>query len=106
MYYLSRLLAAALGWSSTEGLFLAGMLMVSSSSIIAKILHETGLNHERAGQLALGVSVLEDVVAVVMLALLESVVQLGGAGASHAAEVGVTPPAPRRLRGRRSASRA
>ncbi len=88
MYYLSRLLAASLGWSSTEGLFLAGMLMISSSSIIGKILHETGMNHERAGQLALGVSVLEDVVAVVMLALLESVVQLGGANSSRASEVG------------------
>jgi CPA2 family monovalent cation:H+ antiporter-2 len=56
------------------------MLMISSSSIIGKVLHETGLNHEKAGQLALGVSVLEDVVAVVMLALLESVVQLGRGG--------------------------
>lgn len=90
MYYLSRLLGAVLGWSSTEGLFLAGMLMISSSSIIGKILHETGLNHERAGQLAIGVSVLEDVVAVAMLALLESVVELGGAGASHASALGVT----------------
>ena len=90
MYYLSRLLAVALGWSATQGLFLAGTLMVSSSSIIGKILHETGLNHERAGQLALSVSILEDVVAVVVLAFLESVVQLGGAGASHAAGVGRT----------------
>jgi CPA2 family monovalent cation:H+ antiporter-2 len=90
MYYLSRLLAASLGWSSTEGLFLAGMLMVSSSSIVGKILHETGLNHERAGQLALGVSILEDIVAVVMLALLESVVQLGGAGGHRVSEVGIT----------------
>ncbi len=90
MYYLSRLLAASLGWSSTEGLFLAGMLMVSSSSIVGKILHETGLNHERAGQLALGVSILEDIVAVVMLALLESVVQLGSAGGHRASEVGIT----------------
>ena len=90
MYYLSRLFSAVLGWNSTEGLFLAGMLMISSSSIIGKILHETGLNHEKAGQLALGVSVLEDVVAVAMLALLESVVELGGAGASHASALGVT----------------
>ncbi|MGA7725792.1 MAG: cation:proton antiporter [Opitutaceae bacterium] len=90
MYYLSRLLSAALGWSSTEGLFLAGILMISSSSIIGKILHETGLNHERAGQLAIGVSVLEDVVAVAMLALLESVVQLGGVGASSASAMGIT----------------
>jgi len=90
MYYLSRLLAAALGWSPTEGLFLAGILMVSSSSIISKLLHETGLNHERAGQLALGFSVLEDIVAVVMLALLESVVELGGGGARHVAQIGAT----------------
>ncbi|HEY1848640.1 MAG TPA: cation:proton antiporter [Opitutaceae bacterium] len=88
MYYLSRLLAASMGWNSTEGLFLAGTLMISSSSIIGKILHETGLNHERAGQLAIGVSVLEDVVAVVMLAFLESVVQMGGQGGGHASHIG------------------
>jgi CPA2 family monovalent cation:H+ antiporter-2 len=88
MYYLSRLLAAVFGWSSTEGLFLAGMLMISSSSIVSKVLHETGLNHERAGQLATGVSVLEDIVAVVMLAVLESVVQIGRTGVAQASEVG------------------
>ena len=80
MYYLSRLMGAALGWSHREGLFLAGMLMVSSSAIIGKILHETGTNHERSGQLAMGISVLEDVVAVVMLTLLNSMVQLGAGG--------------------------
>lgn len=80
MYYLSRLLSAALGWSHTEGLFLAGMLMVSSSAIIGKILHETGTNHERSGQLAMGISVLEDVVAVVMLTLLNSMMQIGEGG--------------------------
>jgi CPA2 family monovalent cation:H+ antiporter-2 len=87
MYYLSRLLAAALGWGSTEGLFLAGMLMISSSTVVSKVLHSTGLNHERAGQLAAAFSVLEDVVAVAMLALLESVVQLGSSDASHASNV-------------------
>ncbi len=87
MYYLSRLLGASLGWSSTESLFLAGMLMVSSSAIIGKILHETGTNHERSGQLAMGISVLEDVVAVVMLTLLNSLVQFGSGGG---AKLGVT----------------
>src|SRR4051812_27491059 len=80
MYQLSRLLAVSLGWSAREGLFLAGMLMVSSSAIISKILHEIGINHERSGQLAMGVAVLEDVVAVVMLTLLNSLVQFGAAG--------------------------
>lgn len=75
MYHLSRLVASALHWSGTEALFLAGMLMVSSSAIISKILHEAGTKHERPGQLAMGVAVLEDVVAVVMLTILNSIVQ-------------------------------
>ncbi len=77
VYHLARLLGITLGWTATEALFLAGMLMVSSSAIIAKILHETGTNHERPGQLAMGVAVLEDVVAVVMLTILNSLVNLG-----------------------------
>ena len=80
VYQLSRMAAAALGWGAAEGLFLAGMLMVSSSAIISKVLRETGRNHERAGQLAMGVTVLEDVVAVVMLTILNSLVHLGRAG--------------------------
>ncbi|MBM3852981.1 MAG: cation:proton antiporter, partial [Verrucomicrobia bacterium] len=84
MYHFSRMFAFAAGWSAREGLFLAGMLMISSSAIVSKILHEAGANHERAGQLAMGWAVIEDVVAVVMLTILSSMVQLdrgGGGGA-------------------------
>ncbi len=83
MYHLSRLLAVSVGWSTKEGLFLAGMLMVSSSAIISKILHEAGTNHERSGQLAMGVAVLEDVVAVVMLTILNSMLQIGQGGGAR-----------------------
>jgi CPA2 family monovalent cation:H+ antiporter-2 len=88
MYCLSRLLGVALGWNGTESLFLAGMLMVSSAVVISKVLHETGVTHERAGQLALGLTMLEDVVAVIMLTLLNAVVEFGGLG--HSASVGET----------------
>jgi len=74
-----RLFGWALGWSVSASLFLAAMLMVSSSAIISKVLDELNLTHERAGQLALGVTVLEDVVAITMLTLLTSLVQFGGA---------------------------
>src|SRR4051812_45633608 len=83
MYYLSRLFGVIVGWNAREGLFLAGMLMVSSSAIISKILHETGTNHERSGQLAMGVAVLEDVVAVVMLTILNSVIDMGRGGGAQ-----------------------
>lgn len=79
VYYLTRVLGAAMGWSTMESLFLAAMLMISSSAIISKVLQETGRTHERSGQLAMGLTVLEDVVAVIMLTVLGSVVNLGGA---------------------------
>lgn len=85
VYYLARILGLAVGWDATASLFLAGMLMVSSSAIIAKILQETGRGHERSGQLAMGISVLEDVVAVVMLTLLTSVVEFGRGGGAGVA---------------------
>lgn len=73
-YYATRGLGVVIGLDGTQTLFLAGMLMASSSAIIGKVLHETGLGHERPAQLAMGVTVLEDVVAVVMLAVLNSVI--------------------------------
>ena len=86
MYHLSRMAAFAAGWGPKEGLVLAGMLMVSSSAIISKLLHEAGTNHERSGQLAMGVAVIEDIVAVMMLTILNSMVQLDRGGDSRVAE--------------------
>ncbi len=89
MYNLTRALGGVLDWSSIETAFLAAMLMVSSSAIISKVLHETGATHEKSGQLAMGVAVLEDVVAIVMLTILNSLVQIGGAKASIGSTLGL-----------------
>jgi len=80
VYNLARAVGAGLGWGAVQTVFLAAMLMVSSSAIISKVLADTGRSHEKAGQLAMGVSVLEDLVAVVMLALLNSLVPATGGG--------------------------
>jgi monovalent cation:H+ antiporter-2, CPA2 family len=69
---LTRMAGGALGFGSAESLFLAGMLMVSSSAIVGKVLQELGLVHERAGQLAMAVTLLEDLVAIILLAWLGS----------------------------------
>ncbi len=89
MYNLTRVVGGAMGWSPIETTFLAAMLMVSSSAIISKVLHETGATHEKSGQLAMGVSVLEDVVAIVMLTILNSLVQIGGTKASVGSTLGL-----------------
>jgi CPA2 family monovalent cation:H+ antiporter-2 len=89
VYNLTRVLGAAMNWSSLDTIFLAAMLMVSSSAIISKVLHESGVMHEKSGQLAMGVAVLEDVVAIVMLTVLNSLVQIGGAHASVGGTLGL-----------------
>ena len=81
VFIFARALGAALGWPPTQTMFLAAMLMVSSSAIISKVLADTGGTHEKTSQLAMGVSVLEDVVAIVMLALLNSFAAAPGAEA-------------------------
>jgi CPA2 family monovalent cation:H+ antiporter-2 len=72
MMNLTQLLGFIVGWDSDQALFVAAMFMCSSSAVIAKITGELNLNHDRAGQLALSVTVLEDVVAVIMLTILAS----------------------------------
>ena len=88
MYNVSRLVGAGLGWGQVQTVFLAAMLMVSSSAIISKVLQEIGVTHEKSGQMAMGVAVLEDIVAVVMLTILSSLTAPMGGGA--AASVGTT----------------
>lgn len=77
---ITLMLGGALGRSTTESLFVAGMLMVSSSAVIAKMLEELRLGHERSAQTALGVTILEDLVAVVMLTVLAAQTAGGDAG--------------------------
>jgi len=66
----SRLVFTLVGLSALEAFFLAAMLTVSSSAVIAKVIKDLNLTHERPGQVGLSITVLEDVVAVVMLTIL------------------------------------
>lgn len=76
---LMNLVGAFAGWSGSQSLFIAAMFMCSSSAVIAKVTAELNLTHERTGQLALSITVLEDIVAVVMLTILGSQMR-GGEG--------------------------
>ncbi|HLP08577.1 MAG TPA: cation:proton antiporter [Opitutaceae bacterium] len=80
VFTLARGLGLVLGLDAMQGLFLAGMLVASSSAIVSKSLLESGRLHSPSGQFAGAITVLEDVVAVVVLALLNSYLQFGGAG--------------------------
>lgn len=74
LFNLCRAFGAMMEWSGFQTMFLAGTLMISSSAIIIKVLDELNLIHQRAGQLALGITVLEDIVAVVLLTFFLSLI--------------------------------
>ncbi len=67
---ITEAVGALVSWTPLQAMFVAAMLMVSSSAVISKVISELRLTHERSSQRALAVTVLEDVVAVAMLTLL------------------------------------
>ena len=75
------------GWSTIDALFLGAMLSISSTTITFKALEELGLKRERFAQLCFGILIVEDILAIAIIALLSGV---AGPGALDAAEVATT----------------
>lgn len=73
-----RFSADLMGFGLAAGIAMAAIFMNSSSAIISKILMEKGISHQRHGQLAMGTTLLEDIVSVVMLTILGSFLVLEG----------------------------
>jgi monovalent cation:H+ antiporter-2, CPA2 family len=82
IYQLTRATGGLMGLSTTETVFVGAMLMISSSAVIIKVLADIGATHEKAGQMAMGVFVVEDVIAVLLLTGLSSYASLAGAHAA------------------------
>ncbi len=61
-----------MGWNSMDSLFLGGILSISSTTIIVRALEELGLKTQVFSAVVVGVLVIEDVVAVLLLVLLSS----------------------------------
>ena len=79
MFALGYELASWLGWTQVEGIFLGAALSISSSAILIKMLRDTGTLFDRRGQLIVGILLVEDFVAVILLTVLAGVATTGGA---------------------------
>jgi len=75
------------GWGTMDSIFLGAILSISSTTIIVKALGELGKTKERFAQLIFGILIIEDILAVAMIALLSGIATTGGL---HIAEVGMT----------------
>lgn len=73
VFYVSSLV----GLNTMDALFLGAALSISSTAIIVKILEETGKIKKESSILVLGILIVEDIIAVILIATLESVALVG-----------------------------
>lgn len=64
--------AMLLGWGHSNGLFLGGMLSMSSTTIIIKALDDLNLRNQRFASVVFGILVVEDLFAVLLMVLLST----------------------------------
>lgn len=65
------------GWGTMDAVFLGAMLAISSTTIIVKALDELGMKRERFAQLIFGILIVEDILAIGMIALLSGIAATG-----------------------------
>lgn len=87
MVWLGYEVGRLFGWSSMDSIFLGAMLSISSTTIIVKALGELGLVKEHFAQLIFGILIIEDMLAIAMIALLSGIAMTGTV---HVIDVGVT----------------
>ena len=71
------LAASALGLNFMDSLFIAAALSISSTAVIVKILQDSGKIKKESSILVLGILIVEDVIAVILIASLESIALAG-----------------------------
>jgi CPA2 family monovalent cation:H+ antiporter-2 len=75
-------LGQSFGWSTMDSVFLGAILSISSTTIVVKVLDEVGLKKERFAEIIFGILIVEDILAIVMIALLSGFAATGSFTAS------------------------
>lgn len=77
MIWIGYLLGRLFGWKFMDSLFLGAILSISSTTIIAKILLDIKKIREKFAQVILGILIIEDLLAIVIIALLSGIASTG-----------------------------
>lgn len=73
MMCVGMMVARLFGWNTMNGLFLAGMLAMSSTTIIYKAFDDLSLKQQQFSSLVMSVLILEDILAIVMMVVLTTI---------------------------------
>jgi CPA2 family monovalent cation:H+ antiporter-2 len=87
MVWLGALVAGALGWTRHEGLFTGALIAISSTTIILKAFEERGIKGPIT-EVVFGILIFEDLIAVILLAVLTAVASGSELSASQLARIG------------------
>ena len=72
VFILGFMVGQALGWSLMESIFLAGLLSMSSTTVVIKSYDEMGLKNKPQAGLVFGTLVVEDLIAILLMVLLST----------------------------------
>lgn len=81
-------LGGLLGWAETDRIFLGAIVSISSTTIAVKTISELGRSHEPFARLVYAILVVEDILAVLILAALSAMATTGEANLGHVANTG------------------
>jgi len=73
-------IAQHLGFSFFDSMFLSLAMSITSTVVTVRVLEELGLIQDKSSLLLLGISIVEDILAISILAILQSVAAAGGNG--------------------------
>ncbi|MDA1296896.1 MAG: cation:proton antiporter [Chloroflexi bacterium] len=79
-------IGVALGWTDTEAIFLGAAISISSSAVLIKMLGDSGELLSARGRMIVGILVVEDFAAVILLSILSGV---ASGGTANIGEIGL-----------------
>ncbi len=85
MIWVGYEIGQAFGWTSMDSIFLGALLSVSSTTIIVKAFEELGLVKEGFAKVVFGILIVEDILAIALIALLSGVATSGQVAVSEVA---------------------
>src|SRR3954470_19317605 len=85
MLWLGYEIGRLFGWTEMDSIFLGAMLSISSTTIIIKALGELGKTREKFAELIMGILIVEDILAMVMIAVLSGMARTGSLQATAVA---------------------
>lgn len=77
LFWCGMSLGRALGWSSVEGIFLGASICISSTMVVSKVFAEKPVSTDVRGNV-FGILVIQDIVAIVLIAAMTAVAAGGG----------------------------